>query len=106
MASNRISCANIVDCSSFNSRIFLIALRLIQGFFAGGEWGSGAVITMETSPKANRGILSGFLQSGFNFGFVMAAVVFSFAVAAFPGEQFADIGWRVMFFTGIIPGFL
>jgi MFS family permease len=88
----------------FLAPILLIALRLIQGFFAGGEWGSGAVITMETSPKTQRGLLSGFLQSGFNFGFVIAAVVFNFAVAAFPNEQFSEIGWRVMFFTGIIPG--
>lgn len=84
--------------------IFFILLRFLQGFFAGGEWGSGAVITMETAPKQKRGLLSGFLQSGFNFGFVMAAVVFNFAVNAFPDDQFADIGWRIMFFTGIIPG--
>ena len=84
--------------------ILLIGLRFMQGFFAGGEWGSGAVITMETSPKEKRGILSGFLQSGFNFGFVLASVVFFGAVSLFPEEQFVDIGWRVMFFTGIIPG--
>jgi MHS family proline/betaine transporter-like MFS transporter len=84
--------------------IFLILLRFLQGFFAGGEWGSGAVITMETVPKKYRGLLSGFLQSGFNFGFVIAAVVFQFAISMFPAEQFAEIGWRVMFFTGIIPG--
>ena len=84
--------------------IFLILLRFLQGFFAGGEWGSGAVITMETVPKKHRGLLSGFLQSGFNFGFVIAAVVFQFAISVFPAEQFAEIGWRVMFFTGIIPG--
>ena len=84
--------------------IFLILLRFMQGFFAGGEWGSGAVITMETVPKKHRGLLSGFLQSGFNFGFVIAAVVFQFAVSVFPAEQFTEIGWRVMFFTGIIPG--
>ena len=84
--------------------IFLIMLRFLQGFFAGGEWGSGAVITMETVPKKHRGLLSGFLQSGFNFGFVIAAVVFQFATSLFPAEQFAEIGWRVMFFTGIIPG--
>ncbi|MFB5598037.1 MAG: MFS transporter [Nitrosopumilaceae archaeon] len=88
----------------FLAPIFLIMLRFMQGFFAGGEWGSGAVITMETAPKKHRGILSGFLQSGFNFGFVLAAVVFNFAVNAFPEEEFAEIGWRVMFFTGIIPG--
>jgi MFS family permease len=84
--------------------IFLIMLRFLQGFFAGGEWGSGAVITMETVPKKHRGLLSGFLQSGFNFGFVIAAITFQFAIIAFPAEQFAEIGWRVMFFTGIIPG--
>ena len=84
--------------------ILLIGLRFMQGFFAGGEWGSGAVITMETAPKEKRGILSGFLQSGFNFGFVIASVVFFGAVSLFPEEQFVDIGWRVMFFTGIIPG--
>jgi MFS transporter, MHS family, proline/betaine transporter len=88
----------------FLAPIFLIMLRFMQGFFAGGEWGSGAVITMETAPKEKRGILSGFLQSGFNFGFVLAAIVFNFAIAAFPDDEFAEIGWRVMFFTGIIPG--
>jgi MFS family permease len=84
--------------------ILLIGLRLTQGFFAGGEWGSGAVITMETVPKEKRGILSGFLQSGFNFGFVIASVVFFGAVSLFPEEQFVEMGWRIMFFTGIIPG--
>jgi MFS family permease len=88
----------------FLAPVFLIGLRFMQGFFAGGEWGSGAVITMETSPKKQRGLLSGFLQSGFNFGFVLAAVVFNFAVNTFPDEEFVEIGWRVMFFTGIIPG--
>ena len=88
----------------FMAPILLIGLRFMQGFFAGGEWGSGAVITMETAPKEKRGILSGFLQSGFNFGFVLASIVFFVTVSAFPEEQFVDIGWRVMFFTGIIPG--
>lgn len=88
----------------FMAPILLIALRFMQGFFAGGEWGSGAVITMETAPKEKRGILSGFLQSGFNFGFVLASVVFFATVSAFSEEEFVEIGWRVMFFTGIIPG--
>jgi MFS family permease len=49
-------------------------------------------------------ILSGFLQSGFNFGFVIASVFFFGAISVFLEEQFVEIGWRVMFFTGIIPG--
>ena len=46
------------------------------------------------------------MQSGFNFGFVIASVVFFLAVSIFREEQFVEIGWRVMFFTGIIPGFV
>ena len=84
--------------------VLLILLRFVQGFFAGGEWASGTVITMETSPKSARGLLSGFLQSGFNLGFVIASITFQFAAAAYPGSQFLEIGWRIMFFTGIIPG--
>lgn len=82
----------------------LVLLRFVQGFFAGGEWGSGTVITMETANKSSRGILSGFLQSGFNLGFVMASVVYEIALSAYPGNAFLEMGWRVMFFTGIVPG--
>ena len=56
--------------------ILLIILRFVQGLFAGGEWASGSVITMEMVPKKTRGLLSGFLQSGYTFGFLMASIVF------------------------------
>ena len=86
--------------------ILLLILRFAQGLFAGGEWGSGSVITMETAPKSMRGLLSGFVQSGYSFGFVIASIVFGLVLAAFPGQSFIEIGWRIMFFTGIIPGLL
>ena len=34
--------------------VFFIMLRFMQGFFAGREWGSGAVITMETTKRKAR----------------------------------------------------
>lgn len=86
--------------------ILLIMVRLIQGIFAGGEWGSGAVLTIESIPKQKRGLLSGFLQSGFSFGFLLAAISFQIITIAFPGDMFGEIGWRILFFTGIIPGFV
>ena len=82
----------------------LILLRFVQGFFAGGEWGSGTVMTMETASKPSRGLLSGFLQSGYNFGFLMASIVYQMALAYYPGNAFLEMGWRVMFFSGIVPG--
>jgi len=86
--------------------ILLIMVRLIQGIFAGGEWGSGAVLTIESVPKQKRGLISGFLQSGFSFGFLLAAISFQIITVAFPGALFEEIGWRILFFTGIIPGFV
>ena len=84
--------------------ILLIVLRFIQGFFAGGEWGSGTVITMETVNKPHRGLLSGFFQSGYNLGFVIASIVYQIVLSHYPGNSFLEMGWRIMFFTGIIPG--
>jgi MFS family permease len=86
--------------------ILLIMIRLIQGIFAGGEWGSGAVITIESVPKQKRGLLSGFLQSGFSFGFLLAAIAFQIITITFPGQAFEEIGWRILFFTGLVPGFV
>jgi MFS family permease len=86
--------------------LLLIAVRLIQGIFAGGEWGSGAVITMESIPKQKRGLLSGFLQSGFSFGFFLAALAFQIVTLIFSGDSFNEWGWRVLFFTGLAPGFV
>jgi MFS transporter, MHS family, proline/betaine transporter len=86
--------------------ILLVILRFAQGLFAGGEWASGSVITMETAPKRMRGLLSGFVQSGYSFGFVIASLAYGLALAVFPGQSFIEVGWRIMFFTGIIPGLL
>jgi len=84
--------------------VLLMGLRFMQGFFAGGEWGSGAVLTMEAVPKESRGIFSGFLQSGFPFGFIIASIVFYIVTSSLSEKDFAEYGWRILFFTGIIPG--
>lgn len=86
------------------SPMLLVTLRIAQGIFAGGEWGSGAVITMETVPKGARGVVSGFVQSGFPLGYVLASMTFGFVSVAYQNSAFFEMGWRVMFFTGIIPG--
>lgn len=86
--------------------ILLIMLRFAQGLFAGGEWASGSSITMETTPKSMRGLISGFLQSGYTFGFLLASIVFQIVSYTYTGESFVDVGWRLMFYTSIGPGLL
>jgi len=76
---------------------FLI-LRLLFGIGMGGEWGVGASLAMEAVAPKWRGVLSGLLQEGYAFGYLLAAVAY-FTV-------FPHFGWRVMFFIGGLPALL
>jgi SHS family lactate transporter-like MFS transporter len=76
---------------------FLI-LRALFGIGMGGEWGVGASLAMEQSPKRWRGVLSGVLQSGYSIGYLLAAVA---SRAVLP-----TLGWRWMFWLGALPALL
>ncbi len=80
-----------------NYTIFLL-LRLLYGIGMGGEWGVGASLVMESVPVKRRGFLSGILQEGYAFGFLLAAVVYY--------TVFPHFGWRAMFFIGGLPALL
>lgn len=75
-----------------------ITLRALYGVGMGGEWGVGAALTMESVPAESRGFLSGLLQEGYAVGYLLAAVAFFFV--------FPRLGWRAMFWIGIIPAAL
>jgi SHS family lactate transporter-like MFS transporter len=80
-----------------NYTTFLI-LRLLFGVGMGGEWGVGASLAMESVPEKWRGVLSGVLQEGYAFGYLLAALAY-FVV-------FPRYGWRAMFFIGGLPALL
>jgi SHS family lactate transporter-like MFS transporter len=76
----------------------LFILRALFGFAMGGEWGVGSSLAMETIPVESRGVISGILQEGYAFGYLLAAIVY--------GLFFAFIGWRGMFAIGVLPALL
>lgn len=80
---------------SFSVFIFL---RLLYGIGMGGEWGVGASLALESVPEKRRGMISGFLQEGYAFGYLLAAVAFWLV--------FPRFGWRAMFFVGGLPALL
>jgi SHS family lactate transporter-like MFS transporter len=75
-----------------------LVLRALFGIGMGGEWGVGASLVMEKVPARFRGVLSGLLQEGYAFGFLLAAVAAHFILAKH--------GWRPMFFLGGAPAIL
>jgi SHS family lactate transporter-like MFS transporter len=80
-----------------NLFVFYI-LRALFGIGMGGEWGVGASLVMEKVPPRWRGVLSGLLQEGYAFGYLLAAVAAYFMLDRF--------GWRSLFFLGGAPALL
>ncbi len=58
-----------------NLVVFLV-IRALFGIAMGGEWGTGASLTMETVKPEARGLVSGLLQSGYPTGYLLASIVY------------------------------
>ena len=82
--------------------LFLL-IRAIVGIFAGGEYAAGHPFAIEWTPKKWRGIVSGVIQSGFNFGAALAALVTSAFISAFGLERILAYAWRYVFLASLIP---
>ena len=77
--------------------IFLIALRLIQGFAVGGEWGGAVLMAAEHGDSARRGFWASWPQAGVPAGNLLAAAVLSIMAAVQSEADFLSWGWRVPF---------
>ncbi|MGC8597265.1 MAG: MFS transporter [Thermocladium sp.] len=84
----------------------LFILRAITGTFAGGEYGNSAAMLVENVDKRLRGVWGALLQSGYPIGYTLAALTYLGLHYLITGPRFALIGWRVMFWIGIIPAII
>jgi MFS transporter, MHS family, shikimate and dehydroshikimate transport protein len=81
--------------------VILIALRLIQGFGAGAEFGGAAIITAENAPAHRRGFYGSFPGVGVYIGLFLSSAIFT-GLTMMPEEQFLSWGWRLPFIGSII----
>lgn len=75
----------------------LALFRILLGLGMGGEWASGAALVSETWPAEHRGKALGFMQSAWAVGYAAAAAV--------TGLLLPIVGWRGVFFVGVLPAF-
>jgi len=82
--------------------IALIALRLVQGFAVGGEWGGAVLMAAEHGDAARRGFWASWPQAGVAAGNLLAAGVLA-VLAGFQTEaDFLAWGWRIPFLLSVI----
>ncbi|MFW0754845.1 MFS transporter [Pseudomonas sp. H11T01] len=82
--------------AAFSENIWqLAAFRLIAGIGVGGEWALAGTYVAESWPEDRRKMGAGYLQTGYYFGFFIAALL-NYTVGA-------TYGWRVMFLCGLAP---
>jgi MFS family permease len=86
--------------------VALIALRLLDGIFLGGEYTAASPLAMEYSPQHKRGFYGGLIMTGFPLAYVaislVTLLVLHFAPAGDLGSPYVQWGWRIPFFAGAL----
>jgi SHS family lactate transporter-like MFS transporter len=74
-----------------------LACRALFGVAMGGLYGNAAATALEDCPEAARGLISGMLQQGYAFGYLLATAFARGLVNTTPH------GWRPLFWFGACP---
>jgi MFS family permease len=98
MASILVYSISSAACGFSHSIPQLATFRLLLGLGMGGEWSSGAALIAETWRAEHRGRALGLMQSAYAIGEAVAAIV---VLIVFP-----RLGWRAVFFVGVLPALL
>ena len=74
-----------------------LGVRALYGIAMGGLYGNATATALEDCPAPARGLLSGLLQQGYAFGYLLATVFARGLVNTTPS------GWRPLFWFGACP---
>jgi MFS family permease len=82
--------------AALSTNIWELALfRFLAGVGVGGEWAMAGTYVAEAWPEDRRKMGAGYLQTGYYFGFFLAAIL-NYTIGA-------TFGWRAMFLCGLAP---
>jgi MFS family permease len=82
--------------AAFSTNVWMLAIfRFLAGIGVGGEWAMAGTYVAEAWPEDRRAMGAGYLQTGYYFGFFVAAAL-NYTIGA-------SFGWRAMFLCGLFP---
>lgn len=97
-----MGCLPGFDTIGYWAPALLVALRFIQGFAVGGEWGGAVLLVAEHSPNKSRGFWSSWPQAAVPVGNLLATLVLLTMTWILPADQFLSWGWRVAFWLSAV----
>jgi MFS family permease len=97
-----IGCLPGFDTIGYWAPALLVALRFIQGFALGGEWGGAVLLVAEQSPSRSRAFWSSWPQAAVPVGNLLATLVLLTMSGILPADQFLGWGWRVAFWLSAV----
>ncbi len=84
--------------------LLLLFLRCLQGFSAGGEYGSGACFLAEYAPDKHRGFVVSFLVWSVVVGFLLGSLTVTGLEAVLSESAMDSYGWRIPFLIAGVLG--
>jgi MHS family alpha-ketoglutarate permease-like MFS transporter len=90
----------------FAAPVILVLARLVQGFAAGGEFGSASTFLIESSAPSRRGFAGSWQHFAVNAGVLMAASIGALLTSFIEPSRMAEYGWRIAFGIAGLMGFV
>ncbi len=90
------------DSIGWYAPLALVALRALQGFAVGGEWGGAALMAVESAPEGRKAFYSSGVQVGYGVGLVLATGIVSILSHTLDNDAFMSWGWRIPFVFSIV----
>ena len=75
----------------------LLLARSLQGFAAGGEYGTSSAYLVEAAPAGRRGYVGSFQQISITAGILCASGLSLLVTSLLSAQQLSEWGWRVAF---------
>ncbi len=84
--------------------VLMTLLRILQGFFAGGEYGGAVALMTEFAPRGKRGLYGAWQSLTVALGLLAGAGVVALLAAVLGQEALLQWGWRIAFFLALPMG--
>lgn len=81
--------------------LLLTLLRILQGLFAGGEYGGAVALMTEFAPPGKRGLYGAWQSLTVAFGLLAGAGVIALLSFVLDAQQLLEWGWRIPFFIAL-----